>query len=324
MKKTILISMLFVLLLGINVFAKSGDIAGNYYTTDIVLDIDGMIVPSYNIGGRTVVIAEELSSYGFDVIWEEESRIIKVYTEKKPETYPSYTPKKAKVSGNIAGTIYETDIVALVNDMWVESYNIGGRTALVVEDMASEDDEAKRMSRDTNPHRDMGYSVALMKAKWNEKERRLSLFCIRPDDEIKTSFGALKINEIDRSGYHSGALSLYKEDESVIKHWVDSIYYGEEIYLCLDDFISDKAKFEIKNGDFHITHNEENIEKVLYTNATTVGACHNNLLFLSGNVFINGNASKTKECDMIFYRGKIYLGKNALNSAFLKEILIKK
>ncbi len=40
---------------------------------------------------------------------------------------------------------------------------------MVIEDMGTYDDNAKRMSRDINPHRAIGYSVGLMSHSWTEK-----------------------------------------------------------------------------------------------------------------------------------------------------------
>ena len=231
--------LLIICLIFANVaFAKPGDIAGYIYSTDIVAYIDGMAVPSYNIGGKTVVIAEELEPYGFEVIWSEENREICVYTKEMPENKPLYIPEKSKVSGKIVGRIYETDIKAYTNGMITESYNIGGRTALVVEDMASTDDDAKRMSRDSNPHRSIGYSVSLMKFVWNETDRTISLFTVRPGSKLMTDYGEVTVKNASQSAYHNGAYSFYTVDDERLAYWVSTILYNDDAYISLADLFT--------------------------------------------------------------------------------------
>ena len=41
-------------------------------------------------------------------------------------------------NGDVAGYIYSTDILAYINGVEVESYNIGGKTAVVIEDILKE------------------------------------------------------------------------------------------------------------------------------------------------------------------------------------------
>ena len=45
--------------------AESG-VVGHIYSTDILTYVNGQPIDGYNIGGRTVVIAEDLDSYGFN------------------------------------------------------------------------------------------------------------------------------------------------------------------------------------------------------------------------------------------------------------------
>lgn len=318
---------LFVLITGLTVgaYAAPGDAVGSVYSTDIVADIDGMAVPSYNIGGKTVVIAEELEPYGFEVIWNENERTLSVNTKAMPEVLPDYVPQKAAVSGMVAGTIYETDIVSFVNGMPVESYNIGGKTALVMEDMASEDDEAKRISRDMNPHRALGYSVALMKAYWNSEVRTISLYTIRPGSKLGTAYGEVTVKDISREGYHNGSYAFYGENGEPINMWVNNVHYNGEVYMSVDDLTYSQNEifqpvFEglsaaLSGKTLLVNIPPENIRSVLYTNAGTVGACTNNLLTLSETLSVNGVASQTETPDFILYGGTVYVGENALNSA---------
>lgn len=317
MKKIITILLLLTLLFTTHAYAKPGDIAGYIYSTDIVAYIDDMAVPSYNIGGKTVVIAEELDAYGFDVIWNEDDREICVYTKEMPENKPSYIPEKSKISGKVAGKIYETDIKAYTNGMITESYNVGGRTALVIEDMASTDDDAKRMSRDSNPHRSIGYSVSLMKFVWNETDRTILLFTVRPGSKLMTDYGEVTVKNASQSAYHNGAYSFYTVDDERLAYWVSTILYNDDAYISLADIKDNLIFGDLSAG---IDGNElkisaENIREVLHTNASTIGRCQNMLITLSGKLSINGNASQTENEDMILYRGDIFICESAINSA---------
>lgn len=78
--------MLFMIILPVS--ANVGDIVGKIYSTDIASDIDDMPIQSYNIGGKTVIIAEDLANYGFKVVWNEAGRRLDIHTGKIPENPP--------------------------------------------------------------------------------------------------------------------------------------------------------------------------------------------------------------------------------------------
>lgn len=328
---SIILSTVILLTISTSVFAANGDEAGYIYSTDIVAYIDGMAIPSYNIGGKTVVIAEDLSDYGFDVVWNEETRQLKLYSKELPESIPEYTSQKAKTSGEVIGKIYETNIMAYVNGMWVESYNIGGRTALVIEDMGTENDEQKRMSRDGNPHREIGYSVGLMKYAWDGENRTISLYCLRPGAEIDTDYGKAVIESIQSEAYSNGAYSLYDENENLIRWWVSFIDNGDEVYLYVKDLLAmwdeenrpvfEGLEFSLNENDMVISVPEDSVFDLFYDHASTVGNCFNQLLMLKGDLTINNKISKTETADMILYRGEIYIGLNALTSALEEEMI---
>lgn len=333
MKKllSILLFITSILIISTNAFAANGDVAGYIYSTDIVAYIDGMAVPSYNIGGKTVVIAEELANYGFDVIWNNETRRLSLYIMECPTTAPEYTPNKSNKTGQIVGKIYETDIMASVNGMWVESYNIGGRTALVIEDMGTENDEQKRRSRDNNPHRAIGYSPGLMKYVWDAENRTISLHCLRPNAEVAIDYGKVVIEKIHSTSYSIGAYSFCDENENLIRWWVSFIDDGDEIYLRIKDFLAmwdeeskpifEQLEFTLNDNGMSIFVPDENVFDLVYDNTSTTHSGSNELLMVKGDLNINNEISKTETADMILYNGEIYLGLNALNSAFGREVL---
>lgn len=61
---------------------KPGDVAGKYFYTDIKTYLNGKEIESYNIGGRTFIVAEAMRDYGYNVIWNEEDRTLSVKKNK--------------------------------------------------------------------------------------------------------------------------------------------------------------------------------------------------------------------------------------------------
>ena len=76
--------------------AAVGDVIGNIYATDIVTYLNGMKIPSYNIGGETVIVVEDLERYGFQVEWYEESRCLHANASCMPETAPGPPPPRRR------------------------------------------------------------------------------------------------------------------------------------------------------------------------------------------------------------------------------------
>ena len=145
--KMLLSAIMAASFIGIGASAAVGDVAGNIFTTDIAADVDGMSIRSYNIGGKTAILVEELQSYGFYVEWKAQERLLVVKTEFMPTKTPEYTHIKQK-PGDVAGNIYETDIKTFVNGIEVPSYNIGGLTAVAIEALV--DLPGERYSYDGN------------------------------------------------------------------------------------------------------------------------------------------------------------------------------
>ena len=127
MKKLSLVLLCVFVLSCATVQAKTGDVVGHIYSTDIVAYIDDMPIPSYNIGGETVVSENYLPEYGFNVKWEADDRELKINFGDKPEKAPAYTVTKGK-PGKTLGNVYATDIRAYVRNIHINSYNIGGET----------------------------------------------------------------------------------------------------------------------------------------------------------------------------------------------------
>lgn len=124
--------------------AETGTIVNYALYTDIVAQIDGHPLRSYNVNGRTTVVAEDLRAYGFRVLWEPEDRALKVERAtgpsgqlETPERWPEYVPEPpAGPAGSRAQNILSTDIKTYVAGSQVESFNINGETLIWLSDLA--------------------------------------------------------------------------------------------------------------------------------------------------------------------------------------------
>ena len=112
--------------------AAMGDVVGHIYVTDIVATIDGLPIRSYNIGGETAIVVEDLSRYGFQPVWHAETRTLTVERDLSIPVSGSaavQTPPQG-AAGAVAGDIYDTDIKTYLQGEEVEGFNIGGETAI--------------------------------------------------------------------------------------------------------------------------------------------------------------------------------------------------
>ena len=113
--------------------AATGDIAGHIYSTDIRAYINDIEVPSYNIGGKTVVVIEDITKH---CSYNDELRVLSIDgSDFKPRNLKYGSSERSDVPGNIVGDIYETDIKTIFYDTEIMSYNLGGKTAVALEDL---------------------------------------------------------------------------------------------------------------------------------------------------------------------------------------------
>lgn len=138
MKKIISLSLIFILIcaFGSISFAEVGDIKGYATYTDICAYINHYPITSYNVNDCTVVVAEDLRNYGFDVEWNPDNRSLGIKRNSATVITPYGTVYKyASKAGQTSMPFLETDIKAYVNGIEVSSYNIGGNTVVNIEDL---------------------------------------------------------------------------------------------------------------------------------------------------------------------------------------------
>lgn len=113
-------------------------IIGEALCTDVKIDINGVAIPCRSVYGYAAVVAEDLRNFGFDVIWDEENRMLRI--TRNPGYY-TITPMEYEadgVSGEHYADIYGSDINVEYNGKRLSSYCIDGRTLIKIEDLAAE------------------------------------------------------------------------------------------------------------------------------------------------------------------------------------------
>lgn len=178
------------------ILAKSGDIAGNYYSTDIKKYLNGSEIEAINIGGQTLISAENMHYYGFNVFWNAEERVLKIMETKKAENGAPPLVAVSQISAGVPlGFYYETDIITYLDNDPVTAYNIGGKTYIHAEEM-----------------RNFGYVV-----NWFEDERKLEI--ISPM----------------RAGFVYDIGLIYGKEQSVEGVGVFSVKYTKDGIIGTDD-----------------------------------------------------------------------------------------
>ena len=170
MKKFIFI-LLILTLSALGVYAAPGDVVGEIHSTDILAYINGRQINSYNIGGKTVVLAEELcdnntgANYGFICDYDNDSRTLALTSTF---TEGNVSPKINRGTvGSVLGNVYETDIKVIFNSHEIKGYNIGGQTAVCIEDLGAYSEGEHNAQ--------YGYSKYLCNAVWNGQTREITL-----------------------------------------------------------------------------------------------------------------------------------------------------
>ena len=116
-------------------FSQTGQKAGDYYSTDIKTTVNGAQIDAFNIGGQTVISAEDLAEHGFSVKWNGEKRTLEVtyvggeISGSKPQS------SSGLPVGTDIGDYYFTDIITYLDSKEITSYNVGGRTYILAEEM---------------------------------------------------------------------------------------------------------------------------------------------------------------------------------------------
>ena len=262
-------------------FAANGDIAGNIYSTDILAYVNGLPIASYNIGGKTAIVIEDLYdkenanfNYGFDWWYQDETRTLTVYSDG----YTGFSNQEVSrgTVGEISGNIYETDIKVIFNGSEVPEFNIGGRTAVCIEDLGTADD--------SDPNWRYGYSRYLCKFVWNESDRTVSLNTYQTNDyqnlgaypERKLSFvltdDILTASFSQTNPYFCNLSTNFSEGFAADTFHLKDIYFRDEqgeTTAVGTMYLSDTGKIYLNLSDYEMYHKTKDLAVILsYEEAT--------------------------------------------------------
>ncbi len=113
-------------------------VIGSVVTTDIKAYINGAEIPAYNVDGNMIIIGADLRSYGFDVVYDNNSRTSSVSLSAYGGTWDPIiiTADDSTEVGTEIMSVYETDITMVVNGTPVTGYNVDGRMAFRFAELA--------------------------------------------------------------------------------------------------------------------------------------------------------------------------------------------
>ena len=135
-KKSVALTILLVMIISVIPLSanavKVGDVIGYAQPTDIVATINGYMLESYNVNGYTYICAEDLRYYGFNVVFDYNTKILSVKRNSSYQINPQVAnPKFWSIGSKKSNTsILYTNIVTYVNDSYVASCNINGQTII--------------------------------------------------------------------------------------------------------------------------------------------------------------------------------------------------
>lgn len=185
-----------VALLGLNgaAYASAGDVAGDVLETDIVTEFGGAAIPSFAIGGETLIAAEDLGAYGYHVYYDDQIRCLFVTFGEEPVVpLPVQTVPETDI-GTVVGHYYESDIRVFINGVPVEGYALDGKMAVCVEDLGAAQEAG-------------GVSPYGMQYCYDDVQRKLSFWNafdkLPPKKEQKQAWVAERENDILSSDYDS-------------------------------------------------------------------------------------------------------------------------
>ncbi len=136
MKKIITLVLAMVLVLSsFGMVAQAGGVVGQALHTDIVAYINHFAIPSYIVNGTSVIVAEDLRNFGFNVDWDPYDRSLNIYRNGSETIGQFRYVSKDQPTGAVYCNIYYSDIVVWAEGKQITSYNIDGLTMIPMEEL---------------------------------------------------------------------------------------------------------------------------------------------------------------------------------------------
>jgi len=239
-------------------YAKNGDVVGNIYSTDIKAYINGVWVDSYNIGGKTVVIVEDITN---QFAYVDDLRTLVIW-DFAPENLMETKKTSSQKSGKIVGKIYETDIKTIFRGKELTAYSLNGKMAIEIEELG----------------RDNEFSDIGGKYVWNEQDRTISLemmyrYSSKLHDILREKTLNMVINEKDGkfvAEFESVAIAngsvlglKVLEDDAIVP-----VYYENDIigYRCrfpdLELVHGEDGKYTLEKREHQVSTDYYYIDKI--------------------------------------------------------------
>lgn len=112
--------------------AKTSDIIGKVYNTDIVVYMNNYAIPSYAVNGTSCIVAEDLRNFGCDVVWDGDARQLNI--SRNTDNMPiEMKVEKTGAAGTVFANLLETDIAVYAGGTKIPSYAINGYTMIPAE-----------------------------------------------------------------------------------------------------------------------------------------------------------------------------------------------
>ena len=231
---------------------------GKVYATDIVTYLDGMPMPSYNIGGKTAILVRDLAPYGFEVEWDSEKSWAIVSSGSRPEQAPDYTPTASGTPGQVVGSIYSTEIVVFINGFPVPSFNLGGAMAVTLEDLCA-DQTFNYYGMDML--RALGYSSTRFRVEWDPEARAARLSSLRLGDSIQLDGASYEVIDFWKGSTKTANCCplVYRDNQLIYNSYgggvSSQLWEGHREYMdtgTLCPWLSD-YKCEFRDGALYLT-----------------------------------------------------------------------
>lgn len=136
MKKIFFAAIIAVMIFAIPVSAANvGDKISEAVYTDIVAYINNYPMPAYVIDSYAVIVAEDLRDYCCDVVYDEETRSLNITKAGEGASFANklvYKPNRE--TGEFYTDVLYTDIKTYVNGNEVKSFNVNGKTMIVIDE----------------------------------------------------------------------------------------------------------------------------------------------------------------------------------------------
>lgn len=110
---------------------------GNILNDDVMAYINGNPIPSWTVDGKTVVTAEDLANYGFDVVWNAKDQTLKIVYNRVKKSIPVETAKNTKKPGSVYCKYFTSNIRTYIAEKEVQAFDINGRILVDIEDLSS-------------------------------------------------------------------------------------------------------------------------------------------------------------------------------------------